>query len=239
MINPYGPKGSKQHAGIYLPADETHLIGMLSPGAKRYAEMADGRPAYQRHKYLIGLDLMTHHRLRLFVDIGGHCGLWGMQAENDFEYVLAFEPHPLHREIYPWNMRSDRYHVEHLALGAAPAQVVPVTRTEGSSGDTHVIAAAPGEQGVPMTTLDEYMAGCAFDEVADLIKIDTEGAELAICQGGIETIRQAHLVIIEQKGHEARTFGQPAGAAVDYLKGQGMVELRRPISGDYYLGWPR
>jgi FkbM family methyltransferase len=225
-----GPRQAQCHRGVYLPAGERHLVDMLSSGAKRYAELPDGRPAYQRHKYLAALEVVPLGRFGVFVDIGGHCGLWGMQAEQDFARVQAFEPHPVHAEIYPWNMRTTRYEVHEVALGAAPARADVVNRTPGSSGDTHIALDAEGA--VEVRTLD------SFNLPADVIKIDTEGGELAVCQGGLETIRRACLVIVEQKGHDAALGGARNGA-LTFLTELGMVAKRAPISGDHFLGWPQ
>lgn len=230
MMSPItGPRRAICHRGVYLPEGETHLTAMMTPGAKRYAELPDGRPTYQRHKYLAALALVPAARRGVFVDIGGHCGLWGMQAEQDFTRVVAFEPHPVHAEIYPWNMRSTRYDVHEVGLAAHPARADVITRTPGSSGDTHILRSAEGA--VEVRTLD------SFDLPADVIKIDTEGGELAVCQGGEITLRRAALVIIEQKGHEV-ALGGSRDQALEFLENLGMIALRPPISGDHFMGWP-
>ena len=230
MIFPlYGPKGAKNHAGVWLPDDETHLVEMLSPGSKRYAQMPDGRPAYQRHKYLAAVAVLPSHRRNVFVDIGGHCGLWGMQAEADFGLVVAFEPCARHAEIYPWNMRTTGYVLNQCALGATAGAARVVNRTVGSSGDTHIEIDPSGD--VPVACLDD------FDLEPDMIKIDTEGGELAVVEGGMATIRRAALVVIEQKGHDAR-LGQGRHAALERLLDAGMIEARPPISGDHFMKWP-
>lgn len=216
------------HDGVWLPAGEQHLIGMMSPGTKSFMRLSDGRPAYQRHKYLAALKLVREPVS--FVDIGAHCGLWSMQAELDFGAILAFEPHPVHAAIYPANMRTDRWQLIDCALGDRK-DWIGLSGRPGSSGDTHV--SGPGT--IPMSPLDSLEP----IERIDLMKIDTEGYELPILRGAVETIwRTKPVIVVEQKGRDAMYHGGRAGEAVAFLKGLGMVELAPAISGDFFMGWP-
>lgn len=222
------PAGAVDHRGVWLPPGEKHLVEMMTPGVKRYAELPDGRPSYQRHKFLAALPLVAEPRV--FVDIGAHVGLWSMQAELAFETIIAFEPHPVHAAIYPHNMRTDRWTLHRFALGDR-AGGVRLSGKPGSSGDTHVA----GEGDIPMQTLDSLIL-----ERIDLLKIDTEGYELPILRGAVETLKRCRpVVVVEQKGREAMYHGGKQGEAVAFLKKLGMVELAPPISGDFFLGFPR
>jgi len=220
------PEGAINHRGVWLPPGEKHLVEMMAPGVKRYAELPDGRPSYQRHKFLTAVPLVKE--ARVFVDIGAHVGLWSMQAELAFEQVIAFEPHPVHAAIYPHNMRTDRYALHRVALGEREGSV-RLDGKPGSSGDTHVA----GEGDIPMVTLDSFGL-----ERIDLLKIDTEGYELPILRGAVETLKRCRpVVVVEQKGREAMYHGGKQGEAVAFLKSLGMVELAPAISGDFFLGW--
>ena len=216
----------KEHKGVWLPDHEEHLIGMMTPGQKRYMELPDGRPAYQRHKFL---EALKHVQKRdVFLDIGAHCGLLSMQAELEFGYVIAFEPHPEHARIYPHNMRTANWTLHEYALGDSEG-TCSLTGQKGSSGDTHVCDGS----NITMKTLDSYQF-----PVIDLMKIDTEGYELPILLGGLETLKRCRPVImVEQKGRDSMYHGQQKNCAVQYLKGLGMRELSKPISGDYFMGW--
>lgn len=223
------PPKAKLHDGVWLPEIEEHLVQMMSPGAKSFARLPDGRPAYQRHKYLALMAHVPAHRRSVFVDIGGHCGLWSMQAELDFGFVVAFEPQPLHADIYPFNMGPDGWQLHRVALGAAPGSVCLACEPT-STGDTHVVG--PGD--VPMATLDSFELAAV-----DVIKIDTEGYERPILQGAVETIRRHRPIIcVEQKGREVMYQGGQRDEAVAFLRSLGMAPLRPPISGDWFMGWP-
>lgn len=222
------PLAAKSHDGVWLPVTEEHLCGMMSPGTKRFARLPDGRPAYQRHKYLAALPLVRERIV--FVDIGAHCGLWSMQAELDFNTIMAFEPHPLHAAIYPHNMRTTNWTLNAVALGASEGSI-SLTSGPDSSGDTYVSGAGD----IPMRTLDSFGL-----ERIDLLKIDTEGYELPILNGSVETLRRCRpVIVVEQKGRDMRNHGMKKNGAVEFLKRLGAVELAPAISGDYFMGWPR
>lgn len=221
------PPKAKLHDGVWLPVVEDHLVGMMSPGSKSFMRLPDGRPAYQRHKYLALMGFVPTDRRRVFVDIGAHVGLWSMQAELDFERVVAFEPQPLHADIYPFNV-GPNCELMRVALGSAPGSV-SLECEPTSTGDTHV--AGPGD--IPMVTLDS----CGLLEI-DVIKIDTEGYELPILEGAVQTLLSTRpFVCVEQKGKEVAYQGGMKDEAVTFLRDLGMVSLRAPISGDHFLGW--
>lgn len=233
MTDPDAVEGGKLHEGVWLPADEEHLVGMMSPGAKRFARLPDGRAAYQLHKYLAMLELVPAGRRKVFVDVGAHVGLWSMAAAFDFEEIVAFEPQELHQRLFVANLTRTavpcRVSLKPCALGDHHDGISLAGRT-GSSGDTHVA----GTGGIPMRRLDDF--GLTR---ADLIKIDTEGYELPICRGAVETLKRCRpFVVLEQKGRDALYHGGGRHEALAFLKQLGMVELRQPISGDHFLGFP-
>lgn len=214
----------KLHEGVWLPNEEVHLVEMMTPGAKRFARLVDGRAAYQRHKYLRAMDHVQHRKV--FVDIGGHVGLWSMQAEDDFESIIAFEPHPIHAELYRLNVSHATLH--ECALGDDDRSI-SLSTGNGSSGDTWV--SGPGS--IPMKKLDDFQI-----ERIDLLKIDTEGYELPIVRGARDTLlRCKPVVVVEQKGRDERYHGEKKNGAVEYLKSLGAIEIADSISGDYFMGW--
>lgn len=217
----------KCHKGVYLPESEKHLIEMLSPGSKRYMELEDGRPAYQRHKYLAALELVSGRSV--FVDVGAHCGLWSMQAEQDFRFIYAFEPFNLYQEIYPRNMRGTGYAL--LPYGLSDNEgLCSFKHEKNSSGGTHIV---PGPGTGQLKTLDSFGLSAI-----DLLKIDVEGHELQMVKGARETLlRTKPVVVIEQKGRDQSNFGRKRNEALDFLIALGMRQKRTPLSGDYFLGW--
>lgn len=217
----------KEYRGIFLPDIEEHLCEHIRPSHKRYEELPDGRATYQRFKYRRGLEFVKERKV--FVDVGAHVGLWSMQAEFDFEQIIAFEPCPEHLEIFPHNMRKNTYTLHPVALGAR-AGSVGLGFEDHSTGGTHI----SGTGDIEMRTLDSFGI-----ERIDLMKIDVEGYELDVVVGGMETIKRCRpVMIVEQKGRDASNHGREKNEALAYLLSLGMRELCAPYSGDYFLGWP-
>jgi FkbM family methyltransferase len=217
---------AKMHEGVWLPATEVHLVGMMTPGTKQFMRMPDGRAAYQRHKYLAAVEHVAHRKV--FVDIGAHVGLWSMQAEQDFESIIAFEPHPVHAAIFPRNVKMERVTLHQCALGDRDGGVA-LTSGPQSSGDTYV----SGDGDIPIRTLDSLNI-----ERIDMLKIDTEGYELPIVRGATETLLRCRpVVVVEQKGRDALYHRQKQGGAVEFLRSLGMQDLRPPMSGDHIMWW--
>lgn len=216
----------KEYRGIFLPDIEEHLCEHIRPQHKRYEELPDGRATYQRFKYKRGLQFVKQKKV--FVDIGAHVGLWSMQAEFDFEEIIAFEPCQDHWEIYPYNMRKESYTLHKCALGAE-AGSIGLGFEPRSTGGTHVA----GSGDIEMRTLDSF-------EIPriDLMKIDVEGYELDVIKGGLETIKRCKpVMIVEQKGRDSSNHGKEKHEALKFLLKEGMRELCPPCSGDYFLGW--
>lgn len=205
----------KNVKGIWLPDHEEHLLVFASNEGW----------TYQKHKLDAAMGFVPYSRRHLAVDIGGHCGLWSRHLTLLFDRVEAFEPVQEHRECFEKNVISKNYTLHPFGLGNEE-RTARIHTTKGSSGDSHVV---DGDE-VEIKTLD------SFDLAPDFIKIDTEGFEYYICQGGEKTIK-AHkpIMVVEQKPNHASTyFGLKDTKAVDLLLSWG-YEVRKVISGDYIL----
>ena len=209
--------------GIWLPDGDTHFIDwMTSSGHTR-----DGRPTYQYQKYELALSLCQQRRTA--IDIGAHVGPWTRVMALDFEFVQAFEPMAEFGECWRKNMAgSDNADLQAVALGNEK-MTVSIVREAGNLGMSHV-----GENGLPaeMARLDDFDL-----QDVDFIKIDCEGYELFVLEGGAETLKRCRPVVcVEQKpGHGAR-YGLADTAAVDYLESLG-ASLHGEYLGDYFLSW--
>jgi FkbM family methyltransferase len=209
----------KQVKGFWLPDYEQHLVPFLEKGPSVH-----GGPTYQYHKLSPALALVPANRRQHAVDVGAHCGLWSRILRHEFEHLTAFEPVAIHRQCFIKNV-AEPYDLIPYALGAEPGTICLHTG-ESSSGDTYV--QADGEHAAEIKTLD------SFDFAAlDFLKIDCEGYEYFILQGGEETIRRTKpVIIVEQKPKKGSKYGLTDTAAVDLLRGWGM-RLEFVMSGDY------
>lgn len=204
-----------------LPTGETHLAEWMTTKRRR----VDGRLTYQYEKYEAALGRCPSRRVA--IDVGSHCGLWAFWMARDFERVHCFEPKPEHQECWITNMTS-RHNAElyDVALGAIDREVGLITGPS-SSGDTAVDLSASGIQ---MRTLDSYH----FQGV-DFIKVDCEGYEAFVLEGGLETLKRCRpVVIVEQKTGHGPRFGRGDLDAVRLLESLGARQVW-DYSGDYVL----
>jgi FkbM family methyltransferase len=228
----------RQVAGIWLPANETHLVPFLEDSVKRGAK----RGFYQMHTLSGFLKYVPNDRRKLMLDIGGHVGLWSMHLAKCFENVVAFEPTPVLQECFRRNvLEHPDYPVSNVelmrvALGEK-MDTVQISFETDNSGHTHV---APTDatkfiQGAvyydaPMYPLDSL----EFEDVS-AIKIDVEGYEPAVLRGAEKTIREFKPVIcLEQKPHDF--FGWEQYDAARLLISWGAKPVER-IVDDFIFVW--
>lgn len=215
--------------GWKLPDGEAHLIAWM----QNRNRIVDGRYGYQYEKLEAALAFVPKDKRRVAVDCGAHVGLWSFYLAKEFNVIHAFEPVEAHRECFELNMmelEGSKIALHHGALGDHAGEVTLHTGP-ASSGDTYI--AKGGEHTSRMVTLDSMnLTG------VDFIKIDVEGFEAAVIRGSKQTILDNRpVIVVEQKGHDAKYFGSPKHQALDLLREYGMTPLRPPISGDWIMGW--
>lgn len=215
--------------GIALPDSEEHLVGYLDR-----APLVDGKATYQLHKYQAALARFKGRGLA--IDVGAHVGLWSRVMVRDFAAVIAFEPVAEHAALWRENVKAPNARLQQTALGAKHGTVI-MGRPAGNSGNTRVaLKAGAGGQSAIMSTIDAEVGG--MDSI-DFLKVDCEGYEMFVLQGGRETIQRCKpAIIVEQKPGNAQHFGLREIDAVHLLQGWGYV-AREVISGDYIMIHPR
>lgn len=220
---------TREIAGFHLPAEERHLTAHLEAGPMYF-----GRGTYQFAKLKAAVDCIPPDRRRGALDIGGHCGLWGWPLSHMFEMVLAFEPLPVHAELYRRNVPGVR--LIETALGAKSGETTLYWDPE-NTGSTMIAAGSDRVRQaftVSVAALDSF----TMPVPVDFIKIDAEGAEHAICLGAEKTLRLFKpVVIVEQKPGKGAAFAVDDLAAVRLLESWGM-KIAKEIVGDFIMIWP-
>jgi len=213
----------KRVNGIWLPDDETERV-MVAAGAK-----------YQHSKLVEAMKYVPEDRRRIALDIGAHCGIWTVQLAEFFDHVICFEPLPGHIEIWHQNMADYKVNGKAtmfpIALGAETRET-RIKAEWGLSGKSHVDDVLDSAIPVPMQRLDDMKF-----EVIDFIKIDVEGYEPFVCQGGKETIlRHKPVMIVEAKPKNAQRYGVADDEVVRLLESWG-AKMVKAIVGDYIFVW--
>ncbi len=135
------------------------------------------------------------------VDVGANAGVYAVHAARQVGKdgcVVAIEPNPAVLA------RLDRnVHVNGLERVCA---VVPAAASSEASTGSLVVGAnstighlaASDRLGVevPVRTLDEIVAALDLADI-DLLKIDVEGSEVAVLQGGVDSVRRSRRIVVE------------------------------------------
>lgn len=153
------------------------------------------------------------------LDIGAHKAgylYWMLKQVGDTGKIYAFEPQSTLyqyikkiKELFGW----DNVTVEHLALSDSVGSVtlyIPTNKAGKSSSPGATIVEHKDQEGMSATetvgtdTLDLY---CSRHNLkTDFLKIDVEGNELRIFQGGVETLKKYKPKILVEI--ETRHVGQ-------------------------------
>jgi FkbM family methyltransferase len=159
---------------------------------------------------------------RVFYDLGANVGFYSVMAARRGAIVHAFEPEP-------GNLLALRRHVELNALNIvvheAAVSDVEGRATFGGSGSTGRLG--DGRIEVQTVALDSLTI-----PPPDVMKIDVEGAELAVLRGGYRTIAR-HLPAILLEPHGVIADGVNVdGECVRLLEGLGYTCTRHQ-RGDF------
>jgi FkbM family methyltransferase len=257
-------EGAKLVKGIWFPEYDTHLPDMVENHSKTgVVNLLDGRQVgtYQKHKLDFAMGLVPHDKRQVAVDVGAHVGLWSMHLGDLFRSVVAFEPIPDFQRLFEINLNGNpRVRLVPEGLGASKG-FIKLVMDPLNTGNTHELGADEGRetavadaeltgrlkmgadrsgdgrqvsvQEVPIQRLDAHNL-----TNVGLIKIDVEGAELQVVKGARRTIMESRpVVIVEQKGNDAKFHNSEANAAGEYLRSLGM-KLIRNFSGDWIMQFP-
>ena len=228
--------------GVHLPVTELHLADMMVRNGSK-TRFVDGLATYQYAKLEAALAHVTNRRLA--IDIGGHVGLWSMWLVKEFDRVVAFEPVPEHADLFLLNVDMTKCELRRMALGDHK-DVVDMEIPLETTGNAHVAIGKrhPGTRHVPNPDAQRVVHGVevkTLDSLAGLddvgfIKIDVEGFERPVVQGGKELICRAKpIIIVEQKKNES-AYGHEEDAARKLLESWGMKPIK-VMAGDWIMGW--
>jgi FkbM family methyltransferase len=180
-------------------------------------------------------ELMAETATGAVYDVGANCGWFAVRAARAGRPVRAFEPVPATADFAERNL--GRIAGADARLVRAAVAETPGTATihlYSSSGNNslHERTLPPGhplqrtgDLEVPVVRLDDLVGREGFP-VPALIKIDVEGAELAVLRGARETLaRDRPVVVMEWAESTSRDAGHARGAIVAELRAAGYAAL--------------
>lgn len=226
--------------GFWLPKTEVHLVDMMLRNGKK-TRYVDGLPTYQYAKLEEAMKHVKNFRLAL--DIGCHCGEWSQHLVKRFDRVVAFEPVPEHAALFELNVDMTKCDLRRHALGEMDA-IVDIEIPLETTGNAHVAIGRrhPGTRHVPHPDAQRVVKNVAVTRLDDIeglddvgfIKIDVEGFERQVVQGGEQLIRRCKpIMVVEQKKNES-AYGHEEDAAAKLLQSWGMKPIKI-MAGDWIM----
>jgi len=167
------------------------------------------------------MEALAKFRGSLFVDVGANAGVYCLRLAHNFQKVYAFEPNPSVLPILRKRIEAEAMNnvtVFPIALSNVTGQFPFFTDAhEGFDGSVETLLpvfkynpgndsrAGPmhtyvGEKNVPVH-VDTY--DNQIDEIADLVKIDVEGAEFQVLMGAKKSLSNGRIRRIMVELHDA------------------------------------
>jgi|ETNvirnome_2_300_1030623.scaffolds.fasta_scaffold00162_25 FkbM family methyltransferase len=225
-------------------------------GAYRKGQAYDKRQIYEFASHMKVRRQRRGTKICFFMDVGANAGSYCLlPALDDRLICAAFEPNPdvfsileenitlndLHNVVFPYKMAM--WHKKETTLMRVPLN--PTDSGLGTMGThTEVVrdlfcktpARANGEFKeieINCDTIDNFINTHKIPRL-DAIKIDTEGAELYVLQGAIETITKHRPIILFECTKQAiAQFDHEPEDVFDLLKSLGYTKFEKIRSGDF------
>jgi FkbM family methyltransferase len=137
----------------------------------------------------------------VILDVGANIGLASVwfSHHNPGRKIVACEPLPENVVMIRQNVPTAE--IINAAIGDQVGQVTLTTDQDGIMASRVPNATHSTHRTFPLTTLDTITAENKINQ-AGLLKIDAEGMEVEILQGGSRTIQQTGQVVIETHGKD-------------------------------------
>lgn len=143
--------------------------------------------------------------VRTIFDVGANIGQAARLFLEHFPKARghSFEPDPETFKQLASDLGSSRFEAHNFALGAEAGEQM-LYQYEGQSVINSMVEDAPfavrfGRQGIPLgidvRTLDAFCAKRSIERI-DLLKIDTEGSDIAVLEGARETLRRGAITFV-------------------------------------------
>ena len=207
--------------GYYFVDDEASGQRVFVSHPRRLAYYKKGIPARLTtlaREYCV--DDLLFEASDQVVDVGAHSGEFGLWVQQFGVSYLGIEPDPVAYGALARNLPHSS--LEPVALGAKAGQASFALAT--STGDSSFEVGSGKSMTVQVKTLDEVVGQVFSRGSIALLKIEAEGFEPEVLQGGAETLARTKLVTVD--AGEERSGQSTAPACVNILLSSGF-QLRR------------
>jgi FkbM family methyltransferase len=182
-----------------------------------------------------------------FVDAGANIGYYALYAAPCVRRVFAFEPNPATLPDLRANAaRADNVEVVPMALFSRPGRMPLDPGTESEVSRLAPSGGGPATVEVEVTTVDAFFASRPDARLSGL-KIDVEGADLAVLEGAKATVARDRPLVLTEFGASdgnrpdalaafAQSLGYAMHAFVRTDAGSGRFSLRAVDAGDVAAG---
>ena len=145
---------------------------------------------YPLYHEILQRQILKGKKFRISVDVGAHVGTWTMDLAKISQRVYAFEPQLVFLESFKKNLEKQNIKNVTIITKAVGKELKnsPVEILADWFGQRKAIASS-------LTTLDAELKN--EKEGIDFIKIDVEGAEIDVLDGGKEILKQKPALFIE------------------------------------------
>lgn len=157
--------------------------------------------------------LAQHYSAPVVLDIGANVGQYAAQIKSvsPQAVVYAFEPHPQTFTVLAAEAKRHGFMALNLGCGDAAGQAQLFDYAASEAGSVHaslyrdvierIHHSASAAWPVMITTIDRFLQEAGLTHVG-LLKIDTEGHELAVLQGAQQAITAGQIDIIQFEFNE-------------------------------------
>jgi len=200
----------------FIPEYDTHYKEYLTSNAET---------EYQRKPREHALGQVK--QFRTAIDIGGNIGFWSRDLCERFHNVIIFEPDSSNAECLTLNLEGkDNYTLHTVGLGDITGTRTFYKSKLTSGGHTFVKEHARHHEftqvSLQIRTLDSYNL-----TNVDFIKIDTQGSELAVVKGAVETLRDNNCVVNVEVEQKNQTQVERARPIFEFMDSIGYHTLQR------------
>ena len=156
---------------------------------------------------------MFPYKNRTYIDVGSHIGTTALPYSRLYDNVYAYEPNLEMYEFLTENVNINNVNnikTKNIAISDEFCKI-NVRKHGSNSGCFYIEKKDDGE--IDCITLDSENI-----ENVDYIKIDTEGSELLVLKGSVETIKKYKpLIQVEINGLSDRLFNTKKDDILDFL----------------------